>query len=247
MIYLVYLAADAGQELSGLGSGGGSPSAGRSSGSSSCPPVCSNQRCQPRQQQTTGLCRCAESPCCSQVREVSAQLFSEKLLFLLLFRAVRAVLLTAEPPRPAPCVVFRRFCDDLFEAEEASLRWRCLPALKSLCCCRAGHGKAMGAASIFLQCSHIPEKKSVRVSRLSWEILLTPPWDQPEERDGLQGPSQPKTFRILWKFTDLVQAVWLGAQEGPRECLVPHLGKKWKLVWALPVERCSGLNCRQTG
>lgn len=100
MIYLVYLAADAGQELSGLGSGGGSPSAGRSSGSSSRPPVCSNQRCQPRQQQTTGLCRCAESPRCSQVSEVSARLFSEKLLFLLLFRAVRAVPLTAEPPRP---------------------------------------------------------------------------------------------------------------------------------------------------
>lgn len=51
-------------------------------------------------QQTTGLCRCAWSPCCSQVREVSARLFSEKLLFLLLFRAVRAVPLTAEPPRP---------------------------------------------------------------------------------------------------------------------------------------------------
>lgn len=99
MIYLVYLAADAGQELSGLGSGGGSPSAGRSSGSSSCPPVCSNQRCQPQTANNRAVPVCW-SPCCSQVREVSALLFSEKLLFLLLFRAVRAVPLTAEPPRP---------------------------------------------------------------------------------------------------------------------------------------------------
>lgn len=61
---------------------------------------------------------------------MSGAIFSEKLLFLLLFRAVRAVLLRravmGEPP-PAPAlapltrrIVFWQFCGDVFEGQKAS-------------------------------------------------------------------------------------------------------------------------------
>lgn len=60
---------------------------------------------------------------------MSGAIFSEKLLFLLLFRAVRAVLLRravmGEPPASALAPLTRRivswqFCGDVFEGQKAS-------------------------------------------------------------------------------------------------------------------------------
>ena len=72
------------------------------------------------------------------------QIRAEKLLFLLLFCAVRAVLLQravmGEPPASASApltrwIVFWQFCDDVFEGQEASLCWKCLPSLNRPGCC----------------------------------------------------------------------------------------------------------------
>lgn len=60
---------------------------------------------------------------------MSGEIFGEKLLFLLLFWAVRAVLrqraVMGEPPASALApltrwIVFWQFCDDVFEGQKAS-------------------------------------------------------------------------------------------------------------------------------
>lgn len=100
---------------------------------------------------------------------MSGEIFSEKLLFLLLFCAVRAVLLQravmGEPPASALAlltqwIVFWQFCLDVFEGQKASLRWKCLPSLNSPCCFILRQEKAMRPPGIFPHHSHLPENNS---------------------------------------------------------------------------------------
>lgn len=100
---------------------------------------------------------------------MSGEIFSEKLLFLLLFGAVRAVLLQhtvmGEPLASglallARWIVFWQFYDDVFEGQKASLRWKCLPALNNPCCFISRQRKAMRPAGVFLHHAHLPKNNS---------------------------------------------------------------------------------------
>lgn len=104
-----------------------------------------------------------------RVREMSGESFAEKLLFLLLPCAVRAVLLrrtvTGEAPAPAWAALARpmvlwQFCHDVFEGQKASLRWRRLPAPTSPRCFVARRGRAMRPPGTFPHPSHLPDDDS---------------------------------------------------------------------------------------